>query len=420
MKNFFLRISNFLRFKNLTNLLSFFIISVLFIFLIQGCRLQQPNNNPQQLQGKMLVWHSLQGEVGKVFNIAFEAFKQLNPQVNIISRYIPDNENPSRFIEESQSGFGASAIAIVSKNIGNLVKKGLISPIEPESIDLSRYIPSTLNQVRYDNKIYGIPLGSNTRTLCYNKAKLKINNDPILSNPPTYLDGLIERSQKGYSVGMVSSFEDTFWGMGAFEGSLFDEEGLLQPRLEGWVKWIDWLKSASAETNFIMSRERSILHNAFAQGKLTYYVCNSKEIVDLAQTLKDDLKIALLPQGKEGKSTPLLYTTVMVFNHSNSPNEQNLALAFSKYMTNPQQQIQGIVLTQSFIPTNRYVTINSNLLPIESILLKQAQSSVAISPKNLERLSNFFEQGESIYQQAFAGEISSTDAAQQLLELIDN
>lgn len=412
--------SKLFKHKKIVSLFYYFIISITLILLIKFALINQVNLSSTQLQGNLLIWHSTEGKVANMLTTAVEKFKELKPEVNILIQSIPQQKNPSFFIEKSEAGFGSSALILYARNLTELLKKRLINPINSQFIDTSTYSPSALSQVRYQGKIYGIPLGSNTRVLCYNKAKLDATKDPILSTPPTNLDGLIQRAIKGYTVGLVSSFEDTFWGMGTFGGKLFNEFDLLEPNLDGWVKWLDWLKNASLQPNFIFSRNRNILHNAFNKGKLAYYVCESTEIPDFSESLGDDFRVALLPEGEGGKATPLIYTKVIVFNHSNTDNENRLGLAFGKYITNPEQQLAGIIKTQSFIPTNRNVNPNVTLLPIESVLLKQAQSAVAIPLNNLEQILLIFEQGETLYQQAFVGEISTLKAAEELMLLLNN
>ncbi|MDY7048251.1 MAG: extracellular solute-binding protein, partial [Microcystis panniformis WG22] len=327
---------------------------------------------------------------------------------------IPIDEIPERFFKQSQSGLGASVILIFSGNIPRLVSEGVLGEIDQKNLDLSIYNPPTLKQVSYQGKIYGIPLGSRTRVLCYNQKKLQVSTDPLLKQPPTSLEGLVERARKGYSVGIVSSFEDTFWGMAIFGSYLWDDQGRLQPRLDGWAKWLEWLKFASSQPNFILNRQRELLHDAFARGRLTYYVCNSIEIADLKNSLQDDLRVALLPQDTQGKAAPILYTRVMVFNRNNSDNENRLGLALGKFLTNPEQQLQAIIQTESFIPTNRRVQIEGNLLPIESVLLQQSHNAVAVPLDDWEKLNKILEEGEFWYERAIAGEISSSTAAHQL------
>lgn len=411
---------NLLKLKNLVNLVYYFLISILLILLLKTCNNNSLNTSVKALQGNLLIWQSTEGKVNEMIMTAVKNFSQLNPETKILVESIPSNKNPSVFIEKSLTGLGSSVLITMGKNAIELVKKGLINSIDSQLIDTSIYFSSTLNQVRYQGKIYGIPLGSMTRVLCYNKAKLNITNDPVLSNPPTTLDGLIQRAIKGYSVGLVSTFEDTFWGIGAFGGRLFNELGEIQPNLKGLVKWIDWLKNASLQPNMILSRDRTILHNAFAEGKLAYYVCDSTEILDFTEILGDNFLIALLPQGEGGNATPLLNTIIMVLNHSNTDNENQIGLAFAKFITNPEQQLAGIIQTQSFIPTNRNLNLNVKLLPIESVLLKQAKSAVAIPVDKLEQILPFFEQGETLYQKAYVGEISTIQVAEELMFLLTN
>jgi ABC-type glycerol-3-phosphate transport system substrate-binding protein len=406
--------------KKLVSLFYYFLISIVLILLLKTCYVKFLNTSSKALQGNLLVWHSTEGKVNDIIMTAVENFSQLNPETKILVQSIPSNKNPSLFIEKSLTGFGSSVLILEASDLIDLVKKGLINIIDSQFIDTSIYFSSTLNQVRYQGQIYGIPLGSMTKVLCYNKAKLNITNDPVLSNPPTTLDGLIQRAIKGYSVGLVYTFEDTFWGIGAFGGKLFNELGEIQPNLEGLVKWIDWLKNASLQPNMIFSRDRNILHNAFGEGKLAYYVCDSREILDFTQSLGDNFRIALLPQGEGGNATPLLKTTIMVLNHSNTDNENHIGLAFAKFITNPEQQLGGVIQTQSFIPTNRNVNPNVELLPIESVLLKQAKSAVAIPLDKLEQILPVFEQGETLYQQAYVGETSTIQVAEELMFLLTN
>ncbi len=415
-----LRMGIFFKLKNLVNLVYYFLISILLILLLKTCNTNSFNTSVKALQGNLLIWHSTEGKVNDMIMTAVKNFTQLNPETKILVQSIPPNKNPSLFIEKSLTGFASSVLIVPAKDLIELVKKGLINIIDSQLIDTSIYLLSSVNQVHYQGQIYGIPLGSITKVLCYNKGKLDISNDPVLSNPPTTLDGLIQRAIKGYSVGLVSTFEDTFWGIGAFGGRLFNELGEIQPNLEGWGKWIDWLKNASLQPNIILIRERTILHNAFAEGKLAYYVCNSKEIPDFTQSLGDDFRIALLPKGEGGNATPLLNTIVLVLNHSNTDNENLIGSAFAKFITNLEQQLTGVIQTQSFIPTNRDVNPNVKLLPLESVLLKQAKSAVAIPLDKLEQILPFFEQGEILYQKAYVGEISTDQAAEKLMFLLTN
>jgi len=220
-------------------------------------------------------------------------------------------------------------------------------------------------------------------------------------------------------VGMVSAFEDTFWGMGSFGGKFFDAQGLVTPQLQGWEKWLQWIKQAQNEPNIVLLRNRDLLHRAFAQGKLTYYVCDSTEISSLKNELQGKLRIAPLPGGPNHPAAPLLYTRVLVLNRSASPHEAQLALQLAKFMTNPEQQVKGVVASQTFIPTHHQAKFNAHLFPIETVLIKQSQTAVTLPTNAIAQITPIFEQGELLYQQAIAGEITPSQAALRLTKSIN-
>lgn len=378
-------------------------------------------DRPGQLQGTLLIWHPLKGENAKILTGSLHDFQQLNPQVQILSEYVSLDELSERFIKHGEYGFGPDLMINLERPIPELVKAGRIQPI-PENVinDLSSYFPAIRSNVRYQDKIYGWPLSYRVLGLCYNQAKLQQTAaDRTLTEPPSTLEELIEQARKGYSAGMVSSFEETFWGMGIFGVKFFDAHSFVKPELEGWAKWLEWLKQAETEPNFILSRNRDILNRAFARGQLTYYVCSSHEIADLKETLKDDLRVAILPAAPNHPATPILYALAMMLNRSSSTHQTHLALKLAAFMTNPEQQLQGIVESQAFIPSNQQVRINQQLLPIEAVLQKQSQTAVAVPLDRLDQIHVVAEQGDILYQKVLAGDISPNQAAQELTEVVN-
>ncbi|BFM39248.1 extracellular solute-binding protein [Synechocystis sp. LKSZ1] len=387
---------------------------------ITACSNEEVPLTGNQLQGNLLIWHSLEPEAAKLINDSFQEFEQLNPNVKIQSIHLPKEQIISKFIGQSQKGFGASALIELNRNLPALIESKRLRAIAPAEMDLNRYFPANIQQIRYQDKLYGIPLKSSTQVLCYNQAKLQNSDNSSLSQPPKTLDELIERAKKGYSIGMVSNFEDTFWGIGNFGGYLVNDQGQIEISLAAWSKWLTWLKQAVTQRNFVILRtDHKILDKAFLKGFLTYYVCNSSEIATFKKILKENLKVALLPGNKPFKATPFLYTETLMINRSTSDNESALAIALGKFLTNPEHQLQGIVQTESLIPTNRQVLMDQAFLPIESVLLEQAKTAVAIRLDNLAKILPSFDVAESLYQSAIAGEISTEQAAQELTELIN-
>ncbi|ACK66046.1 extracellular solute-binding protein family 1 [Rippkaea orientalis PCC 8801] len=401
-----------------SRLYSLFLAS--FLILLTGCQLNL-FEQPSLMRGRLLIYHPFQGENGIIFENFLDNFEQLYPEVQLLSEYIREDRLSQQFISKSRAGLGATVLIDFARHIPQLVKSNSIQPLEDKNIDTSRFLSSNIIQSRYQGKIYGIPLVSQVRVLCYNLAKLQPNSntqDPILTQPPFGLEGLLTRAKKGYSVGMVSSFEDTFWGLGIFGAKFFDNQGFINPQLEGWGKWLEWLKKAETQPNFILSRNREILHEAFAKGKLTYYVCNSDEIGDLKNILKENLQIVFLPGEPDHPATPLLYTIVMMVNNSASLHETELALQWAQFMTNPEQQLKALIGSLNFIPTNQKISVNQQLLPIEATLHKQSKMALTIPIDSIEKILKIFQEGEIVYQKAMAGDLTSSQAVQELTDII--
>ena len=71
--------------------------------------------------------------------------------------------------------------------IVQLIKNKELRAIDEFEIDYSRFSDETIKQIRYQDKIYGLPIYLSTQVLCYNKDKVK--------QTPKTLQELIEQAR---------------------------------------------------------------------------------------------------------------------------------------------------------------------------------------------------------------------------------
>lgn len=424
---------------------------------------QSPPTEPQHVQGRLLIWHPFENTNAQIFKDALTEYERVHAGVQIISEYIPQAELSARFTKQFQAGLGPDLMVNFASEIPALIRAETLQELDQTAIPLSSYIPQVLTQVRYQGGLYGVPLNSQLRVLCYNRAiversaassrtqeavsgradqqeQTKAQNasnvtnatnatdvtdgidaiDPInppLTAPPTTLQELIQRARSGYSVGLVSTFIDTFWGIQIFGGKLDANHWV--PFLKGWSEWLSWLKQAANEPNVVLGQQRFVLHDAFLQGRLAYYVCDSTEIADFRQALKDSFAVARLPGEPDRPAGPLLYTRALLLSRNASPTQTKLAYQLAQFLTNPEQQVKSVVQSQDFLPVNPAVTINRHILPIESVLLDQAKTSVSISLDNLGKIEPIIDQGELLFRQAIIGDITPAEADIQLTQAVN-
>ncbi|MEL7037004.1 MAG: extracellular solute-binding protein [Cyanobacteria bacterium J06592_8] len=350
----------------------------------------------------------------EIFAEYTEKFTELYPKVKIIMELTEEGKLVEELARKLEKGLGPDLIYSQSIHILPLIQAKVLLPVDQDSINLSQFRSEAIAQVLYKNQIYGIPLGLATQALCYNRKKVK--------ELPKTLSELIVQARQGYSVGMLSSFEDAFWGTHIFGGELLDAQGrMILDQGEGWVRWINWLKSANNEPNFILNEDPFVLQNALIEEKLAYSTCWSSQIPFLRASLSpEQFGVTLLPGENNKQAAPFLVADTLLFSSASSPNQAKIALRFAQFLANPQQQTEIAVKLRSIIPANKDAMIDPRLFPIQGIIQKQSQNVTTFSLDQMEKLNIMTNLARDFYIKVMAGEMSPEQAARQLTQTFNS
>ena len=419
--------------KSTISLILSIIVLVIFMISTTACtpvvRSQLSSNNDQdnnKLSGTIVFLQSYpqeyfspeliaqyQGAINRYIN----KFKKLYPEVNIILETINEADLIETIANGVSKGLSPDLIITQSHFILPLLKVNGIIPLDQFDIDLTQFRRESIVQVLYQGKIYALPFTINTQLLCYNKEK-------VLEVPKT-LSELILQARRGYSVGVLSTFDDTFWGTRIFGGRLMNSQGdLILDQNDGWIKWIEWLKSAKNEPNFILNEDPFALQDAFIEGKLAYNVCWSEQIPLLRQSLgKDKFGVALLPEENEVQASPPLVSVTILLGSVSSANQTKIALRFAQFLVNKQTQTEITNKFRSLIPANENVIFDPRLFPIQATLQEQSRSAFTFSLDQSKKMGLIIKLGREFYTRVMAGEITPEEAARELssnINSIDN
>ncbi|MBJ7898998.1 MAG: extracellular solute-binding protein [Cyanobacteria bacterium RI_101] len=368
-----------------------------------------PDSN---LRGKILIWH---GERIQAFNSIRRlvgAYEDLHPRVKIVLETIPENRLIKTIIENTRGGLAPNLTLTNYASLLDLIEADAVSPITPPP-QFENYLPAALSQVTYRGKIYGFPVAVLTQVLCYNRAKL---GEKL---PAATLDELSLQAGQGYSVGIPSSFLNTFWGLSYFTPHIFDAGGDFAIRRGAWSLWLSWLLRAKTQPNVFLEADESALLQAFRERRLTYLICDASYIAELQQSLgKQEFGIALLPRHLGRQAGPLLYTKVLAVGKTPNAQQEKIALDFAQFAVNPEQVRQRVQELEGFIPPDLKLKLNANLYATEAILMRQSQSAIAIPLEKLGTTLGFSEEAELLYQQVIAGSLSPRQAGETLRNLI--
>lgn len=394
------------------------------LFFIAACSPQlqiQPETDPNDLlQGQILLWvelpstgtESQEGSVQQVVQSSLEDFNRLYPQVKVFVEKFPFRQMQAPLQDKIQRGAGPDLLTVrVNPDLINIIKSGLLRTVDETDLKASQFRTEALKNIRYKGEPYALPLFLTTQVLCYNKTKVK--------TLPNTLDELVQQARQGYSVGLMSGFLETYWGIGSFGGiSIENQDNVNGQQWHAWSQWLRWLKNAQNEPNFILSDDDAALRQAFLNGQLAYLGCRSDWLPDFHRILDNNtLGVTLLPGQPNQSASPIMETGIIAFNQASSTKQYQLALKLAQFLTNTEQQ-KRIESAIPFIPSNKLVTINPQLFPIRATLQEQSKNALAISLDEMEQTEAVVKYGNILYQQVLGGEISPNKAAADIKVIV--
>ncbi|MBD2653521.1 extracellular solute-binding protein [Synechocystis sp. FACHB-383] len=377
-----------------------------------------PSGNINPDKGTLLIWFALdsaylhESQVERYHQYLagmVDEFKKAYPNVKVNYKFVASDDLLEPYLHDIDHGFGPDLVLTKNLYLGRLMERNALFPIPYNEIALDNFRQDALSQMEYGGKLYAIPVTLGTQTLCYNKKKVK--------QVPTNLDEIVSLSRQGYSFGITSNFSDTLWGLGAFGGKVFNQEGEVILNQGAWSKWMEFLITIKNEPNVVFIPTSLATNRAFSEGRLAYITCWSLAIPELIASVGlENLGIAPLPGLPGAPSSPALTGFSFVLNPTSNDEQRGLALKAATFFTNTEQQQQWILESRSAIPVNVHVQIPSSLFTIQAQLKKQSLTATSYSMKEIDKIEFMLDIGERFYTSVLSGAITSQAAAQEITE----
>jgi maltose-binding protein MalE len=387
------------------------------LLILVGCTRSPVVTSPEtlQVQGRIIIWHGWSGPQAEAINATIDRFAQIYPDARIMRSTVPADGLIQRFRTRAAMGLGPDLLIAPAQTIPELALEELIQDLTPyidvdPAVNLARYFAPAIETVQYEERLYGLPIALNTMVLYYNRE--------LVETPPTDLDGLLQEATEGRAVALNTDFYRGFWGIKAFGGELFDDQGRVMLDEGGFANWLSWLKTAQGNPGVFMTTDWEVTAELFASGRVAYYVGSSTEVHDLRELLGEDLVgVARLPAGPHRAAGPFLESDAIFINTSSSPAQTELVLRLARFLTSTEQQTQ-LARQATLIPANANVRVDHRLYPATATFLAQAQN--AVPRPNLPQMSVVLAQGDMAYALALAGEMSAAEAAQELTSQVNS
>ncbi len=178
------------------------------------------------------VWHSYRGAEEAALGELAEQWNDERPEEPIRLLAVPHEAYANKLTSAIPRGQGPDLFIFAHERVGDWAESGIVAPLDEEFGDeeLAKFLPVTVDALRYDDKLYGVPLAFKSAALFYNTE--------LIDEPPETTDELVEMARAhtdaetdryGLAYQADSFYFHAGWFFG-FGGKLFDEGGT--PRLD--------------------------------------------------------------------------------------------------------------------------------------------------------------------------------------------
>lgn len=284
-------------------------------------------------QGHIVLWHSWSEADGDALTAILANIKQSYPNLKVDTLFVAYNDLPQSYAEAVKANGGPDLILASNAWLGDMVKAQVVQPLDDllSTEDEDAYWPATLDNLRWQGKLYGIPTNFELVSLFYNRAliapdKLPTKTDDLLA---------LARNNPRQGIGLYASLYHLYWGLPAYGAQLLDKNGKVAlDRSNGAAGFLQWLADTQKQKGSFVDPDYSMLMDRFKKGEYAFFVDGPWSLDELHNALGDNLGVTQLPAGPGGPARPWLTADGIFINPHSKRAQQQRALLLAKQLTN--------------------------------------------------------------------------------------
>jgi sn-glycerol 3-phosphate transport system substrate-binding protein len=353
------------------------------------------SSNTQKHPIKVVWWHSMGGELGKVADKLVADFNSSQKDIQVEAVYQGTyDESLAKMKASMDAKSGPSLIQVYEIGSRFMIDSKAITPmqkfIDQDRYDLSQLEPNISNYYTFDGKLYSMPFNTSNPILYYNKDMFKAAGLDPEKPPQTYDDvkkaaAALSKDKPGagISIAIYGWFMEQFF---ANQGAEYLDNGNgrtapaakslvnAAPGVKTLVWWKDLVDSKAA-TN--LGRKTDDTKKAFLAGQVAMTLDSTaslRGIVDGANG-KFQVGTGFLPKPADAKDGGVVVGGASLWILNNKPDaEQQAAWEFVKFLAKPETQAYWHINTGYFPITKAAYNVQS----VKDNLAKYPQFQTAI------------------------------------------
>lgn len=281
--------------------------------------------------------------------------------------------------------------------IEDLIDPALVRQMRPIAVDA----------MSVDGDLYGVPVVADLQILFQNQS--------LARDAAGTLAELRAQAQAGVPVLLDGSFGWSFWGVGAFGGRLFGDDGQFVLSPTALTAWLSWLQESQQRFGIRTTPARSESRQLFLDRRSAYHVATSLDYADLvAQVGAEDLGVILMPLGPAGPGRPFATFDGMMASATLTEEQTTLAARFLNYAASVPAQ-DDLLRQLGVLPANSAVLIGA--YPNATLVAVQLQSATLL--QNEPWVETVFALGDIAYLQVLQDGVAPAEAVRQMYEALE-
>ena len=364
------------------------------------------------LSGELLLWHGWTGaEADTLSNDILPAWQAAFPNVTIEVLAVPFDQLKNKYSQEVATGGGPDLLIGPADWVGELATAELIRPLDDliDEATLGNYLPSTVDALRYDGQLYGMPESFEAVAMYYNKSMMP---EPAASTAD--LDTLAAEingaASDSYGLALYSDFYHPAGYFFGFGGQLFDENNQSIVNSPETVAFLNWINGLQSKPGYFLQNDDNAISSLFKEGKAAAVFNGPWALGDYVNSLgAENVGVAPMPviSDAEGAATkPFLGVKHIMMNADLEDDQAALAAEFIKWFTGPESEAM-LVEKAGHLPAHTGVDISTN--EIAQAFVTQAETATPIP--TIPEMGQVWEPVGNMITAVIAGESTPEEAA---------
>lgn len=333
--------------------------------------------------GSLELWHSWAGRDGDALAVLLDRFQQVNPHIRVQTRFVDYGDLARIYTEAVNADRGPDMLLAPGWWLRELASAKLLLPLEDWITPRERgaFISAAIANLTLDGTLYGLPTNYELVALYYNKRLID------QKDLPRNTDELVRLAQAAPSqgIGIYTNFYHLFWGIPAYGGVLFDQDGrVILETSNATADFLAWLLRAQPTPGIFAALDYGMLMERFKKEEFALFIDGPWSIPELRERFGADLAVAALPAGPTGPARPWLSADGVFLNPAATQNQRRLALALARHLTDA-ESASTLARVAGRLPANKNADLGGD--PLFSGFMQQGNTALPLPhQKELEEV----------------------------------